>query len=497
MFFSCRHLPRLLVTYYFSLMNKKQILVIMLVICACSGVYAMSADDIVNKAVSGSITIRTLEINRENTILSRQIDDAEEGVSVTVSSGDVTVRKENTDTVKALRSPAFELSPYAEVVLPEHDDTTVSFKLQDSTKIYKDGDTSTTLTPSASYRQIVSLDSFTDSRKDVTKRMNQLKQDISYQKSVLQFKNSVLQNMVLILQTQSSIISQETTYNRLVSDYDTNIASGDITKDGLKDLQARMKIESARVALENSRTKLSKQLQSFRDSFGFDFETPDSVRDAVLEFEEQKYGNTEVLLAELALNLANQEVEIATGTTNKLTLGANASVPVTMKKDSSVTAEVDASVSGTITGSNYSVGARAGGTYNAYNDNEIYPYITLTGTWHNKTTVTTDDLNVQTLKNKVTLAQIDYDNTLSDYRDECANLRTSIEEHLTDVDQLEVSADYDLKILERVREMYDIGLVTGRDVEDAQIAVDSDNIQKMILAINALIIENNIAINQL
>ena len=65
------------------------------------------------------------------------------------------------------------------------------------------------------------------------------------------------------------------------------------------------------------------------------------------------------------------------------------------------------------------------------------------------------------------------------------------------MEQFEVSADYDLRILERVNEMFSLGLVTRREVEDAQLAVDADKIQRLINAIDALVIENRIAINQL
>ena len=65
------------------------------------------------------------------------------------------------------------------------------------------------------------------------------------------------------------------------------------------------------------------------------------------------------------------------------------------------------------------------------------------------------------------------------------------------MEQFEVSADYDLRILERVNEMFSLGLVTRREVEDAQLAVDADKIQRLINSIDALVIENRIAINQL
>ena len=471
-------------------MNIRKILVICIVLfVAVSGLFAMSADDMIEKAIQNSVAIKTLELDRENSIISRKIDDAEEGVSITVSSGNVTFRKESAT------SPFFSMGPSLEVALPEKNDTTVSFGLENNSYFYTDGEYKTSLTPSANYKQTISLDSFTDTRKDVTKKMAQVREDLNYQRSLLQFRTTVLQDILSILKLQSSILDQETTYKRLVADYDTDIASGNITKEGLKDLQARMKIENARVSLESTKTKLENSLKQFRDNYGFDFEKPDSVRNASLSFEESKSGNTSVLLAELALNLANQEVEIATGTSNMLQLGAGAGVPVTWSKGNGTDSSIYANLSGSVVGSNYSVGATARLDYDFADKFE--PSITIVGTWHNKTTATTDDLNLQTLKNKVVLAQIDYDDAVSSYKNSCSDLRTSISDYITELEQFQVSADYDQKILERVQQMYSLGLVTDRDVEDAQNVVNADEIKRTTLAINALIIENNIAINQL
>ena len=472
-------------------MNKRKILVICFVLCvSVFGVFAMSADDIIAKAIQNSVAIKTLELNQENSIISRKIDDVEEGVSVGIKYGEVTFQKEKNG------SPFFGYQiTDLNVGIPIEKDSTLSFGVSNGSSFYLDGKTTSTLTPSVDFTKELSLDSFNDSRTDVSKKMAQVRSDLSYQKSLLQFRTTVLQDILSILKLQSSIIDQEVTYKRLVADYDTDIASGNITKEGLKDLQARMKIENARVTLESAKAKLETALKQFKDDYGFDFEAPDSIRSAELSFEENKGGNTAVLLAELNLNLANQEVEVASGTSNKLVLDAQSRVPVYFSNENSTElGTINSSLSGTIKGSNYSVKAEAGLDYS---NKEFLPYLTISGSWQNKTKAEADDLNLQTLKNKVILAQIDYDDAVSEYKNGCATLRTSISDYITELEQFEVSADYDLKILERVKEMYALGLVTERDLEDAQNVVNADEIKRTTLAINALIIENNIAINQL
>ena len=468
---------------------------ILIAVVATFSIFSMTIDDMVAKAMENSSTIRTLELNRENSLITKQINDADDSISVTVKSGDVTVRKEGSP--RAPNAAFVSFSPSVDVQLPEFNNTNVGFGVSNSTSIRKNGDATTTVTPYASYKHTVDMDSFTDTRDDITKRTNELKLEQNYKKSKLQFENSVLQSISSILQSQSSIKSQQLTYDRLVLDYENGLSNGDITKDSVKDLQTKMNIDSKRVSLENAKDKLSKALESFKKNYGYDFEVPESIRTANLDFTESAYGNTTVLLAELALETARQAVSVAEGTSNKFQLGADASMPMTFyntNKDPSVAAE--ASVSGTITGSNYSVGAKAGGYY-TISDSEFYPYVTISGTWKNKTTTQTDELNLQSLRNKVLLAQIDYDNALQTYRNDSASLRSDIEDYENTLSQFEVSATYNALIFASTQKMHDSGLATDRELEDAKMKVDSDKIQRMIYMINALVLENNIAINEL
>ena len=106
-------------------------------------------------------------------------------------------------------------------------------------------------------------------------------------------------------------------------------------------------------------------------------------------------------------------------------------------------------------------------------------------------------MTIQSLRNNVILAQIDYDDTLETYRTDLASLRSSVSSHLSEVAQSEVSARYNRLILERKQEMYDNGLITGRDLEDARLAVEKDEVQAMVYALNALVLESRIAALQL
>ena len=475
---------------YFSSMGRKIRRVISTLVLSAMvlSAHALSADDLVQKAMENSTTIRTLNINRENTILNRQISDVEPTMSVTISSGNVTVQKEE------VGKSIFMMSPYATIILPEKNDSTLTFKLSNVTRFYKSGDSYVSFTPDVTYSKLIKLDSYFDTREDITKLSNQISQDISYQKSLIQFQNSFLQSLSAIIQSEISIKSSRLSYERLVQDRETSLASGDITPDSLKDLQSQMRVDSTRVALESLEKKHADLLKSFRENYGFDYERPDSVRDADLSIEALESGNSTVLLSDMSLQIAKQAVDVASGTSTKLQLGANTNMTMIQTNGNDLNTTVNGSVSGTISGSNYSIGAEAGADYRS---DELFPYVTIRGTWSNKKTTQTDALTLQSLQNKVILAQIDYDNAVQSYKNEVASLKSDVSNHLSDLSQFEVSSNYNRLILERTQQMYDKGIVTKRDLEDAQLSVEKDEVQAMIYKISALILENRIAALQL
>ena len=72
-----------------------------------------------------------------------------------------------------------------------------------------------------------------------------------------------------------------------------------------------------------------------------------------------------------------------------------------------------------------------------------------------------------------------------------------LEDYENTLSQFEVSATYNALIYTSTQKMHDSGLATDRELDDAKMKVDSDKIQRMIYMINALVLENNIAINEL
>lgn len=470
---------------------------VLLVIGFC--LYATGVDDLVLAAMENSQTMKTLEINRQNTELSWRSQDLDEDkVSVTLSTGNITVQKESTG------NPVFSMGPSVDVTMPETDNgTTLSFGLDNTTRIYTSGNSTVTLTPNANLTRKISIDSYTDSREDLTRLKNRAQQNLSYQKSLLQFRGNVIQSVISIIQAKVSLDSAQLSYERDLADYENDLASGSITEGSLKDLQRQMKNENARISLESKASRYQSLLDSFRQNYGIDYETPDEIGEADLTLDISEEGNTTVLIAGYSLAIARQELEVASGTSRNVVLGASADTPFTYTgttTDNIWKFGINGSVSASMSASNYSFGAKAGAGYE-YNYNtstgEFIPYITITGKWTNDTTSEKDDLEIQTLRNKVILAQMDYDDALESYFSDARDIEQKIADLNTEVSQFETNARYNELILERTLQMYESGLSTMRDVQDARNEVADDAVQRMIYALQALLIENEIALLQL
>lgn len=469
-------------------MNSKKCLILIFMVCLSLPVFAISADALVQKAMENSVAMKTLEINRENNELSLRTKDEKDTLSVSVSSGEVSFQKESPG------KSFFSMGPSAEIIISKKEDESVTFGLSNATRISKSGDTSLTVTPSAGYKKIINLDSFKDSRKALTEKLGVIRQDLDYNKRILQMKNGVLQNLISIIQSAFSIHEASLSYERLLLDYNTALASGELTEGSLNDLQSRLNLESGKVSLDSAVSKLSKLKESFRENYGIDYEEVSEIREAKLTLTEQPEGNSSVQIAEISLEIANQAVSAAEGTKKEFQIGANTKTPLTLTNGSDFNFNADASVFVALKGQNYSLNASAG---TLYQGGEFSPFVTVTGNWANRQNTNTDALTLQTLKNNVLLAQIDYDNALSTYISDIKELETDIRDYRTNLEQFRVRSHYNTLILERATEMYGQGLVTKRELEDAELNVKKDEMQRKVYALQALIIENNISAVQL
>lgn len=466
-------------------MKKRLVLFLCALLCVQSMVFAIDIDSLVESAVANSDSIEKLRITKENSLVSSQLADLEDETKVSVSSGTLLVQKDS-----------FSMNPSVNVSLGGlDDDLSVDFGVANSTFIgFGNELKSSTVTPSASVSKTFDLSSFVDERDSISKTINALQRELNYSKGVLEFENGVINDVLSIIQTTISIETSQRELDRRQRNYESDIALGVINEGSLSDMKAQMELSKLSTSLENSKTQLETAKRNFYNDYGIAYEDVDSVREAVLDVVASSEGNTSVMVSKLNLDKTQQELDAKTGDTGEtLRLSSSLETPVTFSSGTDAKASVSGNVGAMISGSNYSVSATANAKY----DGSFTPSLTIQGTWSNRTDRKATDLEVLTLENDLIVAQMNYDSAKQSYDDTVRALSIEVQNHRATVEAFEVEAKYNKMILEYTTTLYEKGMASDSELSDAQAAVSKDDANRIVYALQALVLENRIKINEL
>lgn len=454
-------------------------------LCVQSMVFAIDIDSLVESAVANSDSIEKLRITKENSLVSSQLADLEDETKVSVSSGTLLVQKDS-----------FSMNPSVKVSLGGlDDDLSVDFGVANSTSIgFGNELKSSTVTPSASVSKTFDLSSFVDERDSISKTINALQRELNYSKGVLEFENGVINDVISIIQTTISIETSQRELERRQKSYESDIALGVINEGSLSDMKTQMELSKLSTSLENYKTQLETAKRSFYNDYGVVYEDVDSVREAALEVAASSEGNTSVVISKLNLDKAQQELNAKTGDTGEtLRLSSSIEAPVSFSSGADTKASVSGNVGAMISGSNYSVSATANAKY----DGSFTPSLTIQGTWSNRTDRKATDLEILTLENDLIVAQMNYDSAKQSYDDTVRALSIEVQNHMATVEAFEVEAKYNKMILEYTTTLYEKGMASDSELSDAQASVAKDDANRIVYALQALVLENRIKINEL
>lgn len=466
-------------------MKKRLVLFICALLCVQSVVFAIDIDSLVDGAVANSVSIEKLGITKENSLASSQLADLEDETKVSVSSGTVLLQKDS-----------LSMSPSVNVSLGGlDDDLSVDFGVANQTSIgFGNELKSSTVTPSASVSKTFDLSSFVDERDSITKTINALQRELNYSKGVLEFENGVINDVISIIQTTISIETSQRDLERRQKNYESDIALGVINEGSLSDMKTQMELSKLSTSLENYKTQLETAKHSFYNDYGIAYEDVDSVREAVLDVVSSSDGNTNVMISKLNLDKAQQELDAKTGGAGEtLRLSSSLETPVTFSSGTDAKASVSGNVGAEISGSNYRVSATANAKY----DGSFSPSLTIQGTWSNRTDKKATDLEILTLENDLIVAQMNYDSAKQSYDDTVRSLSIEVQDFKATIEAFEVEAQYNQRILEYTTTLYEKGMASESELSDAKAAVAKDDANRIVYALQALVLENRIKINEL
>ncbi|MDX9824080.1 MAG: TolC family protein [Sphaerochaeta sp.] len=139
----------------------------------------------------------------------------------------------------------------------------------------------------------------------------------------------------------------------------------------------------------------------------------------------------------------------------------------------------------------FSLSGGVNGTYN-FDTGSFSPSLSVSGSWNNNKTLASDALTLQKLENEVLIAELAYQTALNEYLQNAATLESNIAAWKMTHALHRQSMDYNLALLKQQQTLFEKGLATKADVDDAAFNVEIDAYTLSSILLDGLKLENQI-----
>ncbi len=473
-------------------MKKK--LTILTVLLACGSLLsaATAYSTILSSAKANSPQMQNAELTYQNSLLTQQQNDLDDVVQVTVSSGTVSVLPAdngfNPQTGRKTVNEDLSLEPSVEIVLPNDGQTTITA----STGLgfeYGDKDYYS-VSPSVSAKHTFDLTGYdSDIAVSLSNSRTALQSEMTYRMAHLSFESQVLSSIKAILQAEQQLDEAKWNLSKAEKIFSDSLELGNMSEGSISYLQTVNQINLQKNSIAALEKQIATACEQYTTLTGLTWDGVDDLPSPDLTLNILPSGNTDVVLAGIDVEIATQNIE-----------AKNASV-----SPSSIV--VNGGVNGQISSSGKAIEGSAGVTYNAGNwsigtgfsaskvqgSNDLNPSLTFAGSWTNKTTKRSDDLELQKLNNDLISAQNDLTDARTEYVQSAQNLRLEILNYTYTLQNQDAQNSYLASNLEYLNRLYEAGLCSHDEIEDAQKELEWAEYDNTINIIDGLIIENKIA----
>ena len=473
-------------------MKKK--LTILTVLLACGSLLsaATAYSTILSSAKANSPQMQNAELTYQNSLLTQQQNDLDDVVQVTVSSGTVSVLPAdngfNPQTGRKTVNEDLSLEPSVEIVLPNDGQTTITA----STGLgfeYGDKDYYS-VSPSVSAKHTFDLTGYdSDLAVSLSNSRTALQSEMTYRMAHLSFESQVLSSIKAILQAEQQLDEAKWNLSKAEKTLSDSLELGNMSEGSISYLQTVNQINLQKNSIAALEKQIATACEQYTTLTGLTWDGVDDLPSPDLTLNILPSGNTDVVLAGIDVEIATQNIE-----------AKNASV-------SPSAIVVNGGVNGQISSSGKAIEGSAGVTYNAGNwsigtgfsaskvqgSNDLNPSLTFAGSWTNKTTKRSDDLELQKLNNDLISAQNDLTDARTEYVQSAQNLQLEILNYTYTLQNQDAQNSYLASNLEYLNRLYEAGLCSHDEIEDAQKELEWAEYDNTINIIDGLIIENKIA----
>lgn len=475
-------------------MRKSFLWIMITLLCITSGsvLFAVDIDSVIEQAKEQSEILAMYTLDKESGQLSLSLSNIEDVLSVEVNgSAGYEEMTFDSSTVDALYASAD-----VELVFPDDNDTTLTFS---TGTVAKDTASSSYIAyPSISLESTFSslddgdiLDALNDS-------LTELEIESSYLESESSFVSSIYDKAVSILTAEKNILSTQRNIDTLQTTMENTLALGTYSPSSTKYKSYEVQMKNYQRLLSSYEKQLELAKEQFTQLTSLEWEDLDSMEIPSLSFTALETGNSDVIIAQLELEIAKEELALF----NRQTVisGSSRTVPSFNVSgsaqlnyediNSSTDTSYDLGLDGMYYGSSFSVGAGVG--VNIDDTGSLTPEISISGSWNNSTSSSSDEIQRSSLQNDITSAEIAYNQAMLDYRLDAQELSNDILDYNQQVEEFLLNKEYNQSVLEIQQEAFDLGLITESELNEAVYTVSDDLIDEKIYALQGFMLEEEI-----
>jgi hypothetical protein len=459
---------------------KKQKIIGLLLLLIATPIFATSLDEVVNETLTNSATVESAK----NTLLSNQLTAqlllVEDNPSFSISTGTLSWGDNGSESDY---ESDYSLSPNLTIYLNDDNDTSISAKSEFS---IDDGEI-TGQKLSAAIESTIDLND-EDISDDLTAEMNLYEATYLYNNSLLTVKSQVYTYIKNVLTYEKNLVEANNTLSVYQDDYSNAIEIGTYSEEDVAAKLQLSKIESQKNLIEQYEKTVALTKQQFESYTGLEYSTFDDFEDIELSIDATKL-NSPIKIADYQTQIYEEELRLLKQDTNEVALTGG----VAYDEDDDTTDPTTTSIN---TEATYSVNnlSFTGGTKGTWNmsTGSFTPYVTAIVTYTSDSTTAEDELEIQSMANKVQSSKLDYQEELSDHTLNVFSLQNDIQLSNLELQQFNFDKSVNLMNLENQQLLFDNGLLTSTDLDEAKMEVQVDLLEEQILKLERLILQTDI-----
>jgi hypothetical protein len=459
---------------------KKQKIIGLLLLLIATPIFATSLDEVVNETLTNSATVESAK----NTLLSNQLTAqlllVEDNPSFSISTGTLSWGDNGSESDY---ESDYSLSPNLTIYLNDDNDTSISAKSEFS---IDDGEI-TGQKLSAAIESTIDLND-EDISDDLTAEMNLYEATYLYNNSLLTVKSQVYTYIKNVLTYEKNLVEANNTLSVYQDDYSNAIEIGTYSEEDVAAKLQLSKIESQKNLIEQYEKTVALTKQQFESYTGIEYSTFDNFEDIELSIDATKL-NSPIKIADYQTQIYEEELRLLKQDTNEVALTGG----VAYDEDDDTTDPTTTSIN---TEATYSVNnlSFTGGTKGTWNmsTGSFTPYVTAIVTYTSDSTTAEDELEIQSMANKVQSSKLDYQEELSDHTLNVFSLQNDIQLSNLELQQFNFDKSVNLMNLENQQLLFDNGLLTSTDLDEAKMDVQVDLLEEQILKLERLILQTDI-----